>query len=67
LAYSSFPQGVKNTALVLDPWIATWQSVHAWYFVDWLWKLGVAEGPTLAFSEWQLMHKRFTWFCFSMR
>jgi len=42
---------VKKTELVLEPWIATWQSVQAWYLVDWLWKLGVAEGPTLAFSE----------------
>jgi hypothetical protein len=28
------PHGVKNTLLVFEPCIATWQNVHDWYFVD---------------------------------
>jgi hypothetical protein len=40
--------------------MAVWHNVHAWYFCAWLWNVGVAEGPALAFSEWQLRHNKFT-------
>ena len=28
------PLHLKNTLLALDPWIAAWHIVHAWYLVD---------------------------------
>ncbi len=44
-----------------------WQSVHAWYFADWLWNDGVLGAPESTDKVWHSRHSRFTWLRFNSR
>src|SRR5277367_6741167 len=58
---AELPHGVKKTLLLFEPWIAVWHIVHAWYFCDWLWNVGVAVGPPASAEKaWHSRQSRFT-------
>jgi hypothetical protein len=51
--------GLNNTRSELEPCMAVWHIVQAWYFWAWLWNDGAAGAGASTVSVW---HSRQSWF-----
>src|SRR5271154_4914694 len=57
---------LKKVASKLEPWISTWQRVHAWNRVDWLWKERAPGAELKVDVVWHCRQSKLTLLSFSM-